>query len=208
MNHPVQPPNDGGPGAGRVQHCGVPTGNERKALWFIAMVALSGSGVRLWRAQGRQVDPSAAIALDHQLERADSARREGVERRMTRGDRPRRERRDGGEGNVPPPRSPSPPGAPTPAAPVDMDRADSAAIEALPGIGPALASRIVAHRDSAGSFGEIDALCDVRGIGPALVKRLRPLVTFTGPRRPLSDVCDGGSERSRKSTAPRRRKPG
>lgn len=177
----------------------MPTGNERKALWFIAMVALSGSGVRLWRAQTRQVDAPAAMALERQLERADSAR-QASERSGEPGSRPRRARRGGDGGTATRPAIP----APGPPVPVDMDRADSATIEALPGIGPALASRIVAHRDSAGSFGDIEALCDVRGIGPALVKRLRPLVTFTGPRRPLSDACGGGSGRSRKSAAQRR----
>ncbi|HEY8471002.1 MAG TPA: helix-hairpin-helix domain-containing protein [Longimicrobiales bacterium] len=64
--------------------------------------------------------------------------------------------------------------APGPPAPLDLNRATAAELERLPGIGPALAARIVAHRDSAGQFGEVDELLQVRGIGPALLARLKP----------------------------------
>ncbi|HEX7120528.1 MAG TPA: helix-hairpin-helix domain-containing protein [Longimicrobiales bacterium] len=60
------------------------------------------------------------------------------------------------------------------AAPLDLNRATAAELEALPGIGPALAARIVAYRDSAGPFTAVDSLTRVRGIGPALLERLRP----------------------------------
>lgn len=62
-----------------------------------------------------------------------------------------------------------------PAAPVDLNTADVAALDALPGIGPVLAQRIVDHR-TARPFGTVDELADVRGIGPALLENLRPLV--------------------------------
>ncbi len=48
--------------------------------------------------------------------------------------------------------------------------------EALPGIGPALADRIVAFRDSAGGFRNIDELSNVKGIGPAKLAQIRSLV--------------------------------
>jgi competence protein ComEA len=66
---------------------------------------------------------------------------------------------------------------PEAAGPVDLDRADSAALEALPGIGPALAGRIVAERTARGPFGTVRALdARVRGVGPALAARLAPLI--------------------------------
>jgi competence protein ComEA len=162
----------------------VPTANERKALWFLALVAFSGTGVRLWRAHPPPVLPTESAALNRQIQRAESVR-------ATRSVRTQR---------------PVTPVSPDSARePVDLDRASAAEIEALPGIGPLLAKRIVANRDSVGAFGRLDALCDVRGIGPALIERLRPLVTFTGARRPLSDECGGASKRPSKKRPARSR---
>lgn len=62
--------------------------------------------------------------------------------------------------------------APAPCLP-DLNRMTVAELEALPGIGPALALRIVAYRDSHGPFADIGALLAIPGIGPALVARLR-----------------------------------
>ena len=53
--------------------------------------------------------------------------------------------------------------------------ADAAALDGLPGIGPVLADRIVAHRED-GPFTTVDELADVAGIGPTLLERLRDLV--------------------------------
>lgn len=61
--------------------------------------------------------------------------------------------------------------------PVDVNRANEAELESLPGIGPALASRIVASRREDGPFTSVDDLRRVSGIGPALLERLTPLVT-------------------------------
>ena len=58
---------------------------------------------------------------------------------------------------------------------VDLNSADAAALDALPGIGPVLAERIVAHRED-GPFTTVDELADVAGIGPTLLERLRDLV--------------------------------
>jgi hypothetical protein len=74
-------------------------------------------------------------------------------------------------------------GATSPAGPIDLDLATEAEIEALPRIGPALAHRIVANRDSAGPFGGLEALRRVRGVGAATLKLLAPLVTFSGQAR-------------------------
>lgn len=59
---------------------------------------------------------------------------------------------------------------------IDVNRATVAELQTLPGIGPALARRIVAYRDSAGPFRRIEELENVRGIGPATVERLRSRV--------------------------------
>lgn len=49
---------------------------------------------------------------------------------------------------------------------IDINRADAFALESLNGIGPALAQRIVDHRDQVGSFSGKEALMEVSGIGP------------------------------------------
>ncbi len=67
---------------------------------------------------------------------------------------------------------------------VDLDRASEREIDVLPRVGPALARRLVANRDSFGAFGSLEALGRVKGFGPATRKRLSPLVTFSG--RPSS----------------------
>lgn len=59
---------------------------------------------------------------------------------------------------------------------VDVNRASAAELEALAGIGPALAARIIASREAEGRFGSVDELMRVPGIGPALLERLRPAV--------------------------------
>jgi competence protein ComEA len=79
----------------------------------------------------------------------------------------------------PAPTTPRPaPGAPpTPSPPlIDPNRATATELEALPGIGPALAERIVHHRTTRGPFSRVDDLADVRGIGQATLEVLRPLV--------------------------------
>lgn len=59
---------------------------------------------------------------------------------------------------------------------LDLNRADAAALDALPGIGPVLAARIVAWRAEHGRFTSVDELAEVSGIGPALLDGLRGLV--------------------------------
>lgn len=56
---------------------------------------------------------------------------------------------------------------------VDLNSADQAALEALPGIGPALAERILAWREENGRFRSVDDLLAVPGIGEKLLEGLR-----------------------------------
>ena len=63
-----------------------------------------------------------------------------------------------------------------PLAPVDVNTADVAALMTLPGIGPALAQRIVDDRAANGPYKSVEDLARVKGIGKAAVERLRPVV--------------------------------
>jgi len=147
---------------------GVATPAERKALLFLAAVVSLGAGVRAVRAISRERPPDAraTAALGDQLRKVDSARaapkaRKGASRKKPAG----------------------------PRAPVDMDTSSAELIETLNGIGPELARRIVADRDTAGPFGSVEALRRVKGIGPALSAKLAPQVTFSRVPRPQNAVA-------------------
>lgn len=61
--------------------------------------------------------------------------------------------------------------------PVDLNTASVEQLQALPGIGPALAQRIVRHRDEHGPFRAPGDLRDVSGIGEKRFQDLADLVT-------------------------------
>ncbi|MBL0887873.1 ComEA family DNA-binding protein [Myceligenerans indicum] len=58
---------------------------------------------------------------------------------------------------------------------VDLNTADTAALDTLPGIGPALARRIIDWRTVNGPFASVDELDGVSGIGPSVLEQIRPL---------------------------------
>ena len=61
---------------------------------------------------------------------------------------------------------------------VDINRADEEELQALPGIGPALAGRIVAYREEHGGFRYLYELTDVKGIGLSTFEALQELITL------------------------------
>lgn len=63
-----------------------------------------------------------------------------------------------------------------PGAPIDLNTADAAALDALPGIGPSTAAKIVADRDANGSYLSVEDLGRVSGIGPKKLDALKGLV--------------------------------
>lgn len=165
----------------------MPTPAEKQALLFLAAVIALGAGVRTVRAVlGREPVPEAAQrALGDQLELVVEAR----DREAARKARPKGGSRATGTTGA----KAAQPARPEP--PIDVDRASAAELDRLPRVGPALAGRIVADRDSCGAFGSLEALQRVRGIGPALARGLEGRVTFSGTPRPL---CAGrtGSRRA------------
>lgn len=60
---------------------------------------------------------------------------------------------------------------------LDVNRATEQDFDALPGIGPKLAERIMEYRQSVGAFHSLDELRAVKGIGSKKFERIRPLVT-------------------------------
>ncbi|GAA4372423.1 ComEA family DNA-binding protein [Paeniglutamicibacter cryotolerans] len=74
--------------------------------------------------------------------------------------------------------SQAPPGSGEPDAKINVNTADAAALQELPGIGPALAANIIDFRSANGPFSSVADLDAVSGIGPVMLKRLEPLVGF------------------------------
>jgi competence protein ComEA len=59
---------------------------------------------------------------------------------------------------------------------VDLNTADATELQKLPGVGPVLADRILAHRESIGRFESVEDLLDVAGIGEAKLAAIRDLI--------------------------------
>jgi competence protein ComEA len=59
---------------------------------------------------------------------------------------------------------------------IDLNRASVEELQALPGIGPSLAGRIVESRREEGAFTKPEDLMRIPGIGPVVVERVRDLV--------------------------------
>lgn len=75
---------------------------------------------------------------------------------------------------------------------LDLNSATGQDLDALPGVGPKLAERIMEYRESVGVFHTLEELRAVKGIGKKTFERIRPLVTVT------SDT--GLSDRRKKAT--------
>jgi len=166
----------------------MPTPAERKALLFFSGVLVLGAGTRAVRTlhSHSPADLAARAALESQIKAADSARRSGL-RKSKRQARPKE--------------------PPKPAGPVDLDIAGIQEIEALRHIGPGLARRIVADRDSLGPFGSADGLLRVKGVGPSMVEKLGSTVTFSLVPRPTNTVMSRRSELPKARRKPYRRDP-
>ena len=62
---------------------------------------------------------------------------------------------------------------------VNINTATAAQLEALPKIGPAIALRIIEYRTQHGAFATLEALMNVKGIGPSTFEALRAFITIT-----------------------------
>jgi competence protein ComEA len=81
------------------------------------------------------------------------------------------------------PKPPAPAAAPaTAAAPVNLNTATAADLEKLPGIGPAMATRILEYRQKNGGFKKIEELMNVQGIGEKSFLKLKALVSIAPPK--------------------------
>jgi DNA uptake protein ComE-like DNA-binding protein len=76
---------------------------------------------------------------------------------------------------------PAPSRSGPPEHPLDPNTTPADSLQLLPGIGPALAERIVAARQAGLHFARARDLQEVRGIGPRTIARLEPYLVFPQP---------------------------
>ncbi len=61
---------------------------------------------------------------------------------------------------------------------IDINRAESWLLEALPGIGPSKAQAIIAYRQQNGGFSDIGELLNVSGIGQSIYEDIQNMITI------------------------------
>ncbi len=197
----------------------MPTPAEKRALVFLSAMLTLGAGVRATKALSAEPPPPSAAArvdLHRQIVAVDSA--DSVERsgggkrhrskrpvsigistsdgsdaavRIDSGVTSSRKRRKGTKIVPQSTEQPRDIGVSS-AGPVDLDRAQEWEIVALPKVGPTLARRILANRDSLGPFGSLVELRRVKGVGEAVVDAITPYVTFSQqPRQSREKEGDG-----------------
>jgi competence protein ComEA len=153
---------------------------RRQIVVLLILLTIAGLGLAIghWRRARpdvtdylEQLDRTPAPASSLATPRSE----EGASSASSPAPAPRRSRR----GTVPS-ESPRPRSAPTdvPSDTIDLNRATSDELTRLPGVGPALARRIVDFRAAEGPFTQIDDLGRVRGLSVRKVEKLRALVTI------------------------------
>jgi competence protein ComEA len=59
---------------------------------------------------------------------------------------------------------------------ININTADAATLESLPGIGPAIAQRIIDYRQANGPFAHIEDIKNVSGIGDGILSKIQDLI--------------------------------
>jgi competence protein ComEA len=195
---------------------------QLKLLLALAATFLVGLGVREWRAgfpdlaerleRFDREEPAAPVPAGPRAERHPSPSASGAgaavvadtrdEARGSSAAVPRGERAGGSAGDRLEggaerrlARTRTEPPAPAGIRPVDINRASAAELARLPGVGPALADRIVAERERRGRFDSPEALRYVLGVGPKKLAAIRELVTVDEQRPETGDAPDRTSSR-------------
>jgi competence ComEA-like helix-hairpin-helix protein len=93
-----------------------------------------------------------------------------------------------------------------PTQPININAADSAQLQLVPGIGPSTAEKILQMRKSYGAFKSVNDLMAVRGIGPKRLEKMRKYLTVGKPSAPAANTAQPASARP-KPRAPTKSAP-
>ncbi|MEY4489669.1 MAG: ComE operon protein 1 [Verrucomicrobiota bacterium] len=144
-------------GQGRANYANIPQAEQRSKLADLELsAALARKGI--WAESQPEL-----IAAQRAAERADTAELATISREAASPQPPVASQKTArADSSVPP------------SALIDLNTATSAQLDTLPGIGPALAKRIIAARP----FASVDDLERVSGLGAPAIARLRPLIAI------------------------------
>ena len=150
----------------------------RAGMVFVVASLVLGGAFRAWERTHEQRFAEIVESLVERDAASGSGNRPGL--RGEDGDSVRfraGEKPDSEEGRAARSRRSRPVAAALRAESIDVDDASASELVRLPGIGPALAARIVADRAAHGRFGGPKGLLRVPGIGPKTLAKILPYLT-------------------------------
>lgn len=127
------------------------TPQEAKAIIFLIVILLIGSGVTLYKKYHPDFAPELLLKENHPVEKK----------------------------IVQPPKvsvTPENPDSKTSNKKINLNTATLKELDSLPGIGEELGKRILAYRESNGNFSSIEELTKIKGIGQKTLEKLKDLV--------------------------------
>jgi competence protein ComEA len=84
-----------------------------------------------------------------------------------------------------------------PTQPININSADSAQLQLVPGIGPSTAEKILQMRKSYGAFKSVNDLMAIRGIGPKRLEKMRKYLTVGKLAAPVPSAPQPASAKTK-----------